>query len=191
MADFARFLSAFEVTTHVVPRPWVNEAHTGWTRLMGSHGGSTFELGLYRLHSEESSETAREDLQEGFPQLRNEIDLFGYDWLGRQFGVRRQVPRTVLMFEPGSGQVLDIPTSFAEFHDSELVDFRNDALAADFFATWSSRHRDAVPLPFDQCVGYRIPLFLGGADDLDNLEVTDLSVYLSLSAQMWAQLGVK
>ncbi|CAE6797130.1 hypothetical protein R75461_05007 [Paraburkholderia nemoris] len=40
-----------------------------------------------------------------------------------------------------------------------------------------------------QCVGYKRPLFLGGADELHNLELTDLDVYWTLSSQMIAQLS--
>jgi Domain of unknown function (DUF1851) len=35
-----------------------------------------------------------------------------------------------------------------------------------------------------QCVGYQVPLFLGGKDSLENLEITDLDVYWSLSGQL-------
>ena len=191
MADFERFLAAFKVTARAGTPSWQDAGQAGWSGLMGSHGGSTFEQGLYRLHTSASSESAREDLSDGFPELRRGIDLFGYDWLGRQFGTRRQAPVPVLMFDLGSGDVLEIPVTFVEFHDAELVDYRDAALASDFFASWTSGHPETIPLAFDQCVGYRIPLFLGGRDDLDNLEVTDLSVYLSLSAQLWGQVRAK
>ena len=41
-----------------------------------------------------------------------------------------------------------------------------------------------MPLKADECVGYRVPLFLGGQDVVDNLEVSDLGVYWSLCAQL-------
>ena len=191
MADFDRFLAAFDVTARAGTHWWGDAGHSGWGELMGGYGGSTFEQGLYRLHTPESSDRARQELSDGFPELRSGIDLFGYDWLGRQFGMRRQAPGPVLMFEPGSGEVLEIPATFVEFHDAELVDYRDAALASDFFASWTSGHPDTIPLAFHQCVGYRIPLFLGGRDDLDNLEVTDLSVYLYLSAQLLGQVRTK
>jgi hypothetical protein len=33
-------------------------------------------------------------------------------------------------------------------------------------------------------VGYRVPLFLGGSDTLENLEVTDLDVYWTICGQL-------
>jgi hypothetical protein len=44
----------------------------------------------------------------------------------------------------------------------------------------------SVPLGFDQCVGYDVPLFLGGADTIENLHVEDIDVYWSLTAQLRA-----
>jgi hypothetical protein len=38
-----------------------------------------------------------------------------------------------------------------------------------------------------QCVGYRKPLFLGGADKLENLELSDLDVYWHLMGQLIAK----
>jgi hypothetical protein len=38
-----------------------------------------------------------------------------------------------------------------------------------------------------ECVGYRKPLFLGGADNLTNVEMLDLDVYWTLTAQLIAK----
>ena len=35
------------------------------------------------------------------------------------------------------------------------------------------------------CVGYRIPLFLGGDDSLENMEVSDMEVYWDMTDQLW------
>lgn len=37
------------------------------------------------------------------------------------------------------------------------------------------------------CAGYKVPLFLGGSDSVDNLDLQDLAVYVSLSGQMYTQ----
>ena len=36
-----------------------------------------------------------------------------------------------------------------------------------------------------ECGGYRIPLFLGGADSLENMEVSDMEVYWDMTDQLW------
>ncbi|SEL32732.1 T6SS immunity protein Tdi1 domain-containing protein [Streptacidiphilus jiangxiensis] len=43
-------------------------------------------------------------------------------------------------------------------------------------------------LRFDQAIGYKQPLFLGGADAVENLELSDRGVYFSLCTQIAQQL---
>ena len=40
----------------------------------------------------------------------------------------------------------------------------------------------------DRDAGHTIPLFLSGSDSIDNLEITDMAVHLSLQGQMLAQV---
>jgi len=86
------------------------------------------------------------------------------------------------MLEPGTGQVLEIPAPFSRFHDEELVDYAEAALATSFFEVWSATHRSV--LGFGECAGYRTPLFLGGSDDVQNLELSDIDVYWTIVGQL-------
>jgi len=91
----------------------------------------------------------------------------------------------VLLFDIGAGEALEIPTAFSDFHDVELTEYTDAALASDFFEQWLHVHPE--PIPFDRCVGYDVPLFLGGTDDLRNLSLTDLDVYWTLTGQLRAR----
>jgi hypothetical protein len=88
----------------------------------------------------------------------------------------------VLMFDVGAGEALEIPTPFSQFHDSELIEYTDAALASAFFGQWLQAH--PAPIQFDQCVGYEAPLFLGGDDDLGNLAMSNLDVYWTLTGQL-------
>jgi hypothetical protein len=57
------------------------------------------------------------------------------------------------------------------FHDEEIVDYRNEALASESFASWATANPDAVPLGASDCAGYRVPLFLGVATPSDSCHV--------------------
>lgn len=81
-----------------------------------------------------------------------------------------------------ASDALEIPVPFSEFHDTELVDHPDAALASDFFVEWLTENPGAVE--FEQCVGYVVPLFLGGQDVIGNLELIDLDVYWTLSGQL-------
>ena len=80
------------------------------------------------------------------------------------------------MFEPGTGEVLDIPASIEEFHNIEIVEYHEDSLASAFFDEWFEKQEHYV-LKHNECVGYKVPLFLNGDDVVDNLEVSDMDVY--------------
>jgi hypothetical protein len=160
----------------------------GYAELVEQFAGCSFDLGLYRIHDASSGPVAASAISEAFPDFARRAVPFAFDWLGRQFALDRERmvgdDPQVLLLEPGTGQVLEIPSGLVDFHDKELVDFRDAALAATFFAGWCAREPTSVPLAREQCVGYRVPLFLGGADTVDNLEVIDWEVYWSISGQL-------
>jgi hypothetical protein len=162
-------------------------AVAGYPELAGRFAGCSFENGIYRLHDAVTGPRGAAWIAGSFPKFASRACPFGYDWLGRQFAAdfRRLEggEPLVLLFEPGTGEVLDIPFSFARFHE-QLDELREPALAGSFFASWAQANPDLLPLSAAQCVGYKVPLFLGGKDTLENLEVIDLEVYWSMSGQL-------
>lgn len=161
----------------------------GFESFMRRYSGCSFELGLYRVH--EIAEIRRWTglCLEAFPSFENRIVCFASDWLGRQFALDfarvDQGERLVLMMEPGTGEALEIPVGFMEFHDSELVNDREAALADSFYQLWLNS--GGTQPDQAQCIGYTQPLFLGGKDDISNLERTDMEVYWSICGELMAQ----
>jgi hypothetical protein len=186
---FEPFLAAFREVDRPTASAWQGALQAGWKELLTEHGGATFDDGLYRLHSPETSVRADEAVAAAFPELRGRVRCFGFDWLGRQFAIDVQAPEaeSIRLIEPGTGEVLSLPASFIEFHNALLLSYRDAALASTFFESWSASNREALPLRADRCVGYRVPLFLGGVDDLANLEETDIWVYWAISGQLLDQ----
>ncbi len=41
-----------------------------------------------------------------------------------------------------------------------------------------------INIPLDKCAGYKIPLFIGGNDTVDNLELSDIYVYWEICSQL-------
>jgi Domain of unknown function (DUF1851) len=191
---FERFAASFALLpAGQVPGPsWRDErllTIAGYPELAGRFAGCSFENGIYRLHDAGTGPRAEAWVAESFPRFASRACPFGYDWLGRQFAVdsgrlERGEP-LVLLFEPGTGDVLEIPFSFASFHD-QLDELRQPALAESFFVGWAQANPEMLPLDVNQCVGYKVPLFLGGKDTLENLEVIDLEVYWTISGQLHA-----
>lgn len=165
----------------------------GYVEFADEFAGASFAGGLYRIHDSVSGPKAKAWLQEVFPEFARRATPFAYDWLGRQFAVDRtrlaDGQPLMLLLEPGTGEALDIDASFVGLHELELVEYPDDALAVSFYKEWRASGVDARPLERDECAGYKIPLFLGGEDEVENLEVVDLEVYLSFSGQLSSQVS--
>ncbi|MFG1621981.1 T6SS immunity protein Tdi1 domain-containing protein [Kribbella sp. NPDC049227] len=160
----------------------------GYSDLASEFAGVTFAGGLYRVHDEQSGARALTLIAEALPEFTARACPFGYDWLGRQFAVDSGrvaggQPQ-VLLLEPGTGEALEVPLHFAGFHDEELIEYADAALATGFFDAWSAANGDSLPLGRNQSVGYRVPLFLGGHDTVENLELSDLEVYWSICGEL-------
>jgi hypothetical protein len=189
---YPRFSSAYRVTTAGTQRAPSEERARKlqeYVSLADRWAGATFESGLYRIHDQSSLREGMESIAQGFPSYVQRVVPFAFDWLGRQFAIdfKRQVQKNplVLMFEPGTGEVLEIPYTLLAFHEELLIEDAEPALATSFFQQWAAARPSELP-QFDQCIGYRVPLFLNGRDGIDNLERVDRDVYWSVSAQILA-----
>lgn len=144
-------------------------------QFLKSMGGRSFLNGMYRIFDEKSIPKWNDIVKKSFPKYKNQISVFGYDWLGRIFALNK-ASNTVLLFEPGTGDVFDIPANIVDFHNVEIVEFHEDSLLSEYFDEWFEANNNFV-LPINKCVGYKVPLFLNGEDDIENLEVSDMEVY--------------
>ena len=183
---FERFLAAFDPSgdSGITPTPSATVGE--WLDLAGGQG---FADGLYRVHTKASARAADAWIAHAFPEFAGRLACFGHDWLGRQFatdtGRGTSADPEVMLLEPGTGEAFEIPVPFSLFHDEELVDFTEDALAISFYEQW--RHAGgAAPGP-SECVGFRRPLFLGGEDVVANLELSDLDVHWTIMGQLRRQ----
>ena len=146
--------------------------------------------GAYRLHRPEDIARLTELAIEAFPEFGGRIECFGADWAGRQFAIDfgriDDGDPQVLLLEPGTGEALEIPIGKRAFHEEELVQKPDAAVAQSFFKQWLALGGERPN--YNQCVGYKKPLDLGGADDVTNLELNDFDVYWTISAQLLAQV---
>jgi len=145
--------------------------------------------GAYRLHRADDVPRFTALAKDAFPRFASRVECFAADWLGNQFatdGGRVVAGQPlVLLLEPGTGQALEIPANVDEFHARELVEHADACVALSFYQRWTSGG-GAVPA-YEQCIGYKRPLYLGGADEVENLEVSDFDVYWTISAQLLAR----
>lgn len=168
---FESFLNFFdEKITHSI------EGIDVYEKFLECLGGRQFGNGLFNTFAKDNIEKWTSVVNEAYPEFKGEFKLFGYDWLGRMFGISGQKNNEkVLMFEIGTGEVLEIPCNFLDFLNEEIPLYSDACLAATFYNKWLRKKRKAVS--YGRCIGYKVPLFLGGQDVIKNLEESDLEVY--------------
>jgi hypothetical protein len=192
---FERFKQRYTVTSRLStgsPGPIVAsplENTPGYEDFMREYAGATFNEGVYRVHSLEARASWTRLVEQAYPMYRGQFAVFGCDWLGRQFALdsqrRENGQPLVVMYEPGTGQALEIPATFHGFHDAVLSMESDAALADVFFQDWLRAGHSGPRLT--ECVGYKVPLFLNGEDTLDNLELTEMELYWELTGQLLIQ----
>ena len=163
---------------------WVSD-DDDFREFITSYGGKSFNQGIYRVIKASHLSEIREKMEKIFPELTGQLMPFGYDWMGRFFAVDLKPEGDspeILMLEIGTGDSYIIPGTIETFHNNDLVNHPNESLALKLWKKWQK----TAPAPLEnwQCVGNKIPLFLGGYDKISNLEVSDLAVYLEICGQL-------
>ena len=182
---FSRFEKAFQITGKEAKTPEGAHASTEIDELFETYGGFEFENGLYRIHSMAKLKDWYARLRSAFPKESHRVTPFGQDWQGNQFGWRGGENPAVLLFQIVNGEVYEIASSLQVAHEEEFVEHAQEALSIDQWREW--RANGGASPAASQCVGYRIPLFLGGKDQLANLEICDIGVYWEITAQLLDQ----
>ncbi len=199
MDRFQQFRSVFQPTDSMAAVP-IQPSHRdsrlirevpGLTALMEEFAGQVLNGGIYRLFDEELAEAADRFVAYAFPAWRGELDPFGCDWMGRIYGVDgsdRRAPdgeRCALLLDPATRDLLQVPASVTEFHNSILIHDAELALEQTLWNTW---HRsNAEGLGYRDLAGRKVLDFLGGSLELGNLQTEPATVYWELSGQMIAQ----
>jgi hypothetical protein len=182
LSAFRKFDMSFRVTAKAERGEAAGVPPSEIDDLFESYGGFEFEYGLYRVHSKSNSRNWIPKIRSAFPAESEGITPFGQDWQGNQFAWRGGTKPAVLLFQIASGEAFEIADSLEVAHEDEFVDHAQEALNIGLWREWRSNGGGNPSA--DICVGYRIPLFLGGKDRLDNIEMSNLDVYWEITSQL-------
>jgi hypothetical protein len=88
--------------------------------------------------------------------------------------------------DPATGSVYALDGTIPDLFDEYVLEDPDTFLAQHLFTGWRALHPERnAP---GTCVGFKRPLFLGGAEAVENLEVVDEEVYWSVHGQLWAKV---
>jgi hypothetical protein len=174
--------SGEELLAYIDPLP------VGFPDLVIRFAGATFGDGMYRLY--EPHEIARWTgvATDVFARLDGRIVCFGMNWLGYQFALDVERDEDgeplVLMLDPGAGEAVEIPATFVGFHEHIVLEYTDAILGSDLYTQW--RAEGNPPPGPGWCAGCRVQIFLGGEDDVSNLELTEAEEYWTRSGRLRA-----
>lgn len=139
-------------------------------------GGRSFNGGLYRTVHPADLRLWNGRIRLAFPDYAAGIICFGYDWLGTAFALKparlEEGRPGVAMFDLASGDAMEVSANLITFHEKAVFDRSEETLVASFYEKW--RASGGAAPAYDQCIGFKVPLFLGGEEEVDNLEVSTL-----------------
>lgn len=151
--------------------------------LFKNYSGDSFNGGLYRTVKPDDIKAWSERVCQAFPSYEKTMVCFGYDWLGRAFATENpEKGDHILLFELETGDVFQIEGDIISFHNDELVRYGDVTLAEGFFTEWQAA--TGLSLKYNECVSYKIPPFLSGKDEIDNLYVEDIDVSWNILGQI-------
>lgn len=157
-------------------------------RLFEECGGYSFRNGLYRVHTSETSMHWASIIGQYFPKYNiGKLRPFGYDWMGRQFSIELEKKDCIFMFDPSTGEDFELHESVLAFHNEDLVNELDNTLSKNTFLN-VKKFLKREEILFNECCGYKIPLFLSGADAIENYEISDIEVYWQIQNQIYIQV---
>ena len=156
--------------------------------------GRSLNRGLLRFHDDESAPVGQ-GLVDGMFRTRGLVaDVFGFDWLARQYAVtsrltpegmpdRSESARTVVVLDAFDGSVTPW-VDLALFEQALGTTMVQEFLAPELFESWLTQV-GIESLGFDWCAGANVPAFYGGKREISNLNHDLIEVYLHFARQLW------
>jgi hypothetical protein len=180
---FDRLTEAFPVTMRGESVEQVDSVPEVLQNCFRDMGGATLANGFYRFHSPSSAQAGNARCARLVSGFAGNFYCFAFDWFGRELAIDLRKPDgDVIVVDPGGGEYLRSDEPFSSWHD--CVAGEEDPLAYPYYLEWREANPDAGPVGFDQCIGYLVPLFLGGVDEISNLALTDREVYFEICVQL-------
>ncbi len=146
-------------------------------------GGQSVNDGVFRVLKQDEVEEWKDKIVEAFPKFVNKFEPFAFDWLGRFFAVKIQEDDEpgIFMFDLSLNRCVLIPENLVDFLNEELTTHANVSLDIECFYDWRTTN---PPIAYEDCVGYIIPMFDGGVDDVTNVQLTSMKEYWEVFTEL-------
>ncbi|BDP42264.1 hypothetical protein DAETH_22330 [Deinococcus aetherius] len=166
----------------------LNKSPASTDELVDLIGGNSLYDGAYFILNRLMSSKCTELCLLLAPNFKGYITAIGHDWLGNIYAADTSRMMDghplILYFDVNSQEVLNTQQNLIEFHGNTLTSQGEGVLRLGEYDKWTE---SGLPLKdASRCIGYTIPLALGGSTELDNMEEVDIEVYWELTGQIGA-----
>jgi hypothetical protein len=187
---FEKFINNFEVTisqNEENDKELLNLNPDSLFELLELHGGKTLNNGLYRVHTFKSSIQWASIIGQYFNGHKSKIYPYGFDWMGRQFCISRDCNKLQIMFDISTIEYFELEQELELLHDEDFVNETESMLSSDLFIqVLKFCNRESIE--YNECLGYKVPLFLGGADNIENYSIIDIEMYWDMQYQLYEKV---
>lgn len=160
-------------------------------RFLEAFSGSSFNGGQFRVVQASQIVAWEQRLAGAFPAHARQVVCFGYNWRNLVFALHKTERvggrPAVCLFDVDYGEASLTAMTLRSLCNEHMVKSPESLLDSALYQEWIESGGE-VPR-HDQCVGHRIPTFLGGADELSNLGVCGIDVHWSLTGQIGGLTG--
>lgn len=174
-SPFAPFLRSFGCEVADAPA-----SADPYGELVDTLGGRSFGGGLLTVFRRDELPKWKELIGSFYTRYHGDFSPVGYNWLGQCYVLDARGSVDILEPEASSTSCTDM--GLVEFLNVDGVGNRDNAFLEAGYEEWLSGHE---PVGAGNCAGYTVPLFLGGKDEDDNMDIVDMEVYWGMTGQLW------
>lgn len=138
--------------------------------------------GLLFVFDQNERERWQHKMEKAFSPSGIGCDVFGYDWHGRILAIDADA-KLLVAFDAAQDGAFELCSSDIPVRD--LLFGEDDILEGEAYKRWRHEH-EAVEYP--NCISYEIPFYLGGKDEISNMQPMSLDLYWNLSMQIADQV---
>ena len=152
--------------------------------LISQYGGYTFNNGLFRIHTFEYVDKWTALMTEYFEDEENPFDMicFAANWQGIMYCVDKTNSK-ITYLDPATCEWFSADHSLQLFFDEILVSGEYDIIFEDYFDRVVA-YLKFEKLDYEDSLGHKIYLYLGGNDEVENYEVVNTEVLWELQVQL-------
>jgi hypothetical protein len=157
--------------------------------IISQYGGCILNNGLLKIHTFEYVDKWTALLSEYFREEINPFDMicFASNWQGCMYCIDKK-DSTITYFDPATCEFFSADSSLQFFFDEILVSGEYDIIFEDYFYE-AFEYLNLKNLEYENSLGHKIYLHLGGEDDVSNLEIVDTDVLWDLQIQVAASIS--